>query len=637
MKNQTGKTALVPAYIFAAVMSVLVMGSALAATYPPTQGSAFVCDQSNQRLSSVLNGNPMPVVTVLLNNSIDANTVRLRLAGHRKIGVPRDTSIEALNTALRAPTDEGVVREFYFYAENYSFGDTIVVTQPVQLIGTNTNAAGISDASQRTRITGENNPRLFAAIKASADDVHNPNNVIIRYLTIENFGRDPNTAGGLSPRPRDGKWAIDSQDHYGWTITNNHIVGNEVSGLRAGSLATVHDNCFEKNGRYGMSELKAFNQDIKHNEFWNNGSAWSGAERPDRGDHGAMKFFATRTINMQQNWVRDNVGKGIWFDTNNSDVIIDNNTVEGNFGQGIMYETSYKAQIWNNNVINNNKVAREKVPYPGTPTNAGIFISNSGGALLVGGPTKQYVTQDTDTTLVNNDYLSVLGNRLEGNKYGITLFQNPNRFCGSHDESSRQWCTLTGGRREVNREADNDPDRYLVKFRDATQIGAPDLSSPWNNSAYVSCMYLPFGQGTPASPLADDLRKSCFWNTTGVIVLGNKMVVNANVSQQALIYQQAADSCVYSDKHICDFRAQNPDLPNNTNSFKSKPSPFYAPDGSGDTAKNTYFLDLMIESNWIGSNKWIGSKHAPTCPTREDVSNGGQIGEGADRYCTGWY
>jgi len=236
----------------------------------------------------------------------------------------------------------------YFEAGNYYFDDTIVVTQPVRLIGTSTNASNISIAGQRTRFIGGNKPSLLAAIKASSNSRHNPNNVEITYLTVERYGRNPNVEGGLTPEPRDAVWTIDSQDHYGWVITNNRIVDNEISGLRAGSKAIVRDNCFETNGRYGMSETRAFDQIITHNEFWKNGTAWNDRVDRDQGDHGAMKIFASRTITMQENWVHENVGRGIWFDTNNSDVVIQRNTVENNAGHGIMYETSYNAIIEGN-------------------------------------------------------------------------------------------------------------------------------------------------------------------------------------------------------------------------------------------------------------------------------------------------
>jgi len=105
---------------------------------------------------------------------------------------------------------------------------------------------------------------------------------------------------------------------------------------------------------------------------------------------------------------------------------------------------------------------------------------------LVGGPNRTAV----EGLLVTNDEINVRNNRLEGNKYGITLFQDADRYCGSNDESSRKWCTLTGGKRWVAGESQQ------VVFNDALALGAPDLTTPLTLPNYTSCVHLRFGQGT---------------------------------------------------------------------------------------------------------------------------------------------
>jgi len=606
----------------------LIVGISHAADYPPRENEAFVCDKPSviydeSLWSSVLNAEPMPSGATQLVNATDKLTVENQIANSEMIRVPVGTTIETLNAALNAPSNS--IRRFFFEAEKYYFTNTIVITQPVQLIGTNTNANNESRDGQRTRIIGS--PGIMAAIKASADDRHNPNNVTIKYLTVENYSHESDSTPENRSLPKDAIWAIDSQDHNRWVITNNRIVDNGVSGLRAGSKAVVSDNCFETNGRYGMSETLAFDQQIYHNEFWRNGVAWNDQPNRDQGDHGAMKIFASRTINMGENWVHENIGRGIWFDTNNSDVIIQSNTVENNDGHGIMYETSYNALIDGNIVKGNNVVARSRA-YPGTPTNAGIFISNSGGATLVGGPNREPVPG----LLITDNTLRVQNNRLEDNRYGITLFQDADRFCSSNDESSRQWCTLTGGRRSVFGKS------QLVEFKDDEQnapINAPDLTSPANNSAYTSCINLAFGQGTIDSPFVEDLRTACFWNTTGVIVTDNDMiVVDPDVTQPSLVFQHASNACVYKDQNTpfnCIYQVQFVWVPDDSAYFLSRVSPFTY---SGDE-NPTYFLDQMISSNQIVNNNWVGVNGPPLCP--RNIANVDTQGQGQDRYCTAWY
>ena len=53
------------------------------------------------------------------------------------------------------------------------------------------------------------------------------------------------------------------------------------------------------------------------------------------------------------NWVHDNIGNGLWIDTNVRNVTFESNTIENNTAIGIFYETSFDAVI-RNNVLRNN-------------------------------------------------------------------------------------------------------------------------------------------------------------------------------------------------------------------------------------------------------------------------------------------
>ena len=60
---------------------------------------------------------------------------------------------------------------------------------------------------------------------------------------------------------------------------------------------------------------------------------------------GGAKFWDTSNLLVKLNHVHDNLGEGLWTDTNNVNTTYDQNIVENNLSGGIMHEVSYAALI----------------------------------------------------------------------------------------------------------------------------------------------------------------------------------------------------------------------------------------------------------------------------------------------------
>ena len=110
---------------------------------------------------------------------------------------------------------------------------------------------------------------------------------------------------------------------------------------------------------------------------------------------GGMKWLFNTGLTVLGNNVHDNHGPGIWIDSRNSDVLIENNRIENNEGEGVIVEASADTVVRNNQIRGNGFVSD-----PVWVLGAGILNANS----------------------VN---VSVYGNVLEDNFNGITATQRP--------------------------------------------------------------------------------------------------------------------------------------------------------------------------------------------------------------------
>jgi hypothetical protein len=122
---------------------------------------------------------------------------------------------------------------------------------------------------------------------------------------------------------------------------------------------------------------------------------------------------------------------GLWADTNNYDFLIEGNWVEANDRQGIFYEISYNAAI-RYNVIRANVLTKgaQRIAAGNNFPDAAIYISESGGDVRV------------PHRMLGRPIIEVAHNLIEDNYNGITLWENPNRFCNSPENTSVGYCTI---------------------------------------------------------------------------------------------------------------------------------------------------------------------------------------------------
>ncbi|WP_219339668.1 right-handed parallel beta-helix repeat-containing protein [Luteimonas salinisoli] len=250
-------------------------------------------------------------------------------------------------------------------------------------------------------------------------------NVTVRHLTVRNFGRglDNNNEGVVNH---------DAGDD--WLIEYNTISDNDGAGVFLGSDNTVRYNCLKDNGQYGFSMYKPpvegdsaiKNIVLDHNEIaGNNTDDWEALE-PGCGCTGGGKFWDVEGARVTHNWVHDNKSVGLWADTNNIDFLFEGNYIADNDDEGIWYEISYNATIRGNTLLNNAWVKGQR--NQGSPAPA-VYLSESGGdprlASVVSGAAK----------------IRVHDNYFENNFSGVSIYENPNRFCNSNGNTSKGYCT----------------------------------------------------------------------------------------------------------------------------------------------------------------------------------------------------
>jgi hypothetical protein len=144
--------------------------------------------------------------------------------------------------------------------------------------------------------------------------------------------------------------AIQSDTGPNWVIENNEIRLNHGGGIRSNSPGViVRGNYIHDNGQIGLTLNFVSNALVTGNEIAHNNTAgfsfgW---------EAGGTKFWSTSNLTVSDNYVHDNIGPGLWTDTDNIFTIYDGNRVVGNADAGIFHEISYQAVIRNNYVARN--------------------------------------------------------------------------------------------------------------------------------------------------------------------------------------------------------------------------------------------------------------------------------------------
>jgi hypothetical protein len=244
-------------------------------------------------------------------------------------------------------------------------------------------------------------------------------NVTIRYLTFRNFGA-PGDSGGQGVVNHDfgANWHIDH-------ITVQHSAG---AGVMLGTGNVLAYSCLRDNGEYGFQGGDS-HITVDHNEVvGNNTDNWE-ARQAGCGCTGGAKFWGVNGATITDNYVHDNLGPGLWADTNNRGFDVENNYFARNQGEGFIYETSYNLRLTHNTFIRNALVAG---PHVGGFPDPAVYISESGADNRVPGP--------------YGETLAITDNTFTDNWGGVVLWENADRYCGSPANTSTGYCTLVNPR-----------------------------------------------------------------------------------------------------------------------------------------------------------------------------------------------
>ena len=134
-----------------------------------------------------------------------------------------------------------------------------------------------------------------------------------------------------------------------WIVVGNEVRLNHSEGVRVTDGGRVLQNYVHDNGRYGIAasgdSMRVLSNEVAHNNtsryYFANGEC---------SDAGGSKITLSTNVELSQNWYHGNLCIGIWFDINNSDVVIVHNYVDRNYENGIDYEISFNGVIRFNEV-----------------------------------------------------------------------------------------------------------------------------------------------------------------------------------------------------------------------------------------------------------------------------------------------
>jgi hypothetical protein len=244
-------------------------------------------------------------------------------------------------------------------------------------------------------------------------------NVTISYLTIRNFV------------PFQDQAAVNHDSGTAWSVTHDTISANRADAANAGNDSVFRDNCITANGQTGINGIQGVaHVVIDHNEISFNGT---GPDAPGEscGCEANVKLFGVTDVAITDNWVHDAGTQGLWGDTNAVGWLIEGNYIDHNFAEAIVYETSYNAYIHNNNFIANTAGKGAEFTNRGDSFPiAAVYISESGG----------------DPRLYDGKYstLEIAGNNFDNNYGGVTLWEDPNRFCNTPGNTAPGFCPIAG-------------------------------------------------------------------------------------------------------------------------------------------------------------------------------------------------
>jgi parallel beta-helix repeat protein len=218
-------------------------------------------------------------------------------------------------------------------------------------------------------------------------------NVTVKNMTIQMYASELQQ-GTVQAGPRPGGWADGGAN---WLLQDVVVKLNHGVGVAMGNGTVLKRVRTTANGNLGISGTSASGGKVIDSEIASNNTVgvnqtWSAGGAKWAGDY--------NNLLVQNTYVHDNIGPGLWADESDYNTTFINNTVTNNSAAGIFVEISYKALVAGNTITNNGLGEA-----PGWLWGSGVQIAAS-----------------TD--------VEVTGNTLQGNRNAISGIQQ-NRGSGT--------------------------------------------------------------------------------------------------------------------------------------------------------------------------------------------------------------
>ena len=348
------------------------------------------------------------------------------------------------------------------------------------------------------------------------------------YLTIENFSSSLGSAvigavGGSSPGyGADGdvfKYDTIGPNEYAYNGSGAPILSTVTAagwgggyGIYMGNYSTVEYSCLTQNAEGGFAGDVLVSPVVANDEISQNGLGIY--PDTDCGCSGGGKFFYSVNADVVNNYVHDNYNNAIWFDFDNTGMVISHNYIASNWGSGIDVEASYNGNIADNDLTGNgwasdgawpagttgdggaggqagcyNSVSCTNGYGPVTGDGGGnpfgaIYLPNTGGNSQLSGipvPAAVAVPGCSSACTVTSRYSGhfyVQDNVLANNFGGVYVYSSTDRFPGSNYSADSGCSDILGALNQMNNNATYySQTKVLITNSDTSISGASVTSS----------------------------------------------------------------------------------------------------------------------------------------------------------------
>jgi hypothetical protein len=204
----------------------------------------------------------------------------------------------------------------------------------------------------------------------------------------------------------------------GFTIEGCELAENRGTPVVAGNGTRIVNNSIHDNDWVGIGGYNISGVVVERNEIYRN---YLARLSPDTatGEASGIKFVKTSDVTVRDNYIHDNFGVGVWFDSDNTGSLVEGNVISGNAFRGVMDEVSFGALIRRNTIAGNGRSS-------GWIGGAGVLIATSSG-------------------------VEVCGNVVKGNAQGIVGFQQDRgsgslgKFVTSHNRVHDNYVSMSEG------------------------------------------------------------------------------------------------------------------------------------------------------------------------------------------------